>query len=118
MAMENMENKKMEGDFAAMLDASMEDFGVHPGKLVKGKISQVDKEGVFVDFGYTRDGLIAWKDWAVDANGDELMNTLNVGDEVEAVVMKSARPKSKCCASSRNATVTATAMPKARMYAR
>ena len=59
MAMENMENKKMEGDFAAMLDASMEDFGVHPGKLVKGKISQVDKEGVFVDFGYTRDGLIA-----------------------------------------------------------
>lgn len=89
MAMENMENKKMEGDFAAMLDASMEDFGVHPGKLVKGKISQVDKEGVFVDFGYTRDGLIAWKDWAVDANGDELMNTLNVGDEVEAVVIPS-----------------------------
>ena len=86
MAMENMENKKMEGDFAA---ASMEDFGVHPGKLVKGKISQVDKEGVFVDFGYTRDGLIAWKDWAVDANGDELMNTLNVGDEVEAVVIPS-----------------------------
>ena len=92
MAMENMENKKMEGDFAAMLDASMEDFGVHPGKLVKGKISQVDKEGVFVDFGYTRDGLIAWKDWAVDANGDELMNTLNVGDEVEAVVMKNIAP--------------------------
>lgn len=89
MAMENMENKKMEGDFAAMLDASMEDFGVHPGKLVNGKVSQVDKDGVYVDFGYTRDGLIAWKDWAVDADYEDLMDTVKEGDEVEAVVIPS-----------------------------
>ena len=88
--MENMENKKMEGnDFAAMLDASMEDFGVHPGKLVSGKISQVDKDGVYIDFGYRRDGLIVWNDWAMEADPDELMNTLNIGDEVEAVVVPS-----------------------------
>ncbi|MGI6262426.1 MAG: 4-hydroxy-3-methylbut-2-enyl diphosphate reductase [Succiniclasticum sp.] len=89
MAMENMENKKMEGDFAAMLDASMEDFGVHPGKLVNGKVSQVDKDGVYVDFGYTRDGLIAWKDWAVDADYEKLMDTVHEGDDVEAVVIPS-----------------------------
>lgn len=88
IVMENMENKKMEGnDFAAMLDASMEDFGVHPGKLVTGKISQVDKDGVYIAFGYTRDGLITWNDWALDANVDELMASLKIGDEVEAVVV-------------------------------
>ena len=70
-----------------MLDASMEDYGVHPGKLVTGKVIQVDKEGVYISFGYRREGLIAWNDWAVDANPDEMVGTVNVGDEVEAVVV-------------------------------
>ena len=88
MTMENMEINKVEGnEFEAMLDASMEDYGVHPGKLVTGKIIQVDKEGVYISFGYRREGLIAWNDWAVDANPDELMETVKVGDEVEAVVV-------------------------------
>ncbi|MBO5591158.1 MAG: 4-hydroxy-3-methylbut-2-enyl diphosphate reductase [Acidaminococcaceae bacterium] len=88
MTMENMEINKVEGnEFEAMLDASMEDYGVHPGKLVTGKIIQVDKEGVYISFGYRREGLIAWNDWAVDANPDELMETVIVGDEVEAVVV-------------------------------
>ena len=91
MAMENMEINKTEGnEFEAMLDASMEDYGVHPGKLVTGKIIQVDKEGVYISFGYRREGLIAWNDWAVDANPDELIGTINVGDEVEAVVVPGA----------------------------
>ena len=86
--MENMEINKVEGnEFEAMLDASMEDYGVHPGKLVTGKVIQVDKEGVYISFGYRREGLIAWADWAVDANPDELIGTVNVGDEVEAVVV-------------------------------
>ena len=86
--MENMEINKVEGnEFEAMLDASMEDYGVHPGKLVTGKVIQVDKEGVYISFGYRREGLIAWADWAVDANPDELVGTVNVGDEVEAVVV-------------------------------
>ena len=88
IAMENMEINKVEGnEFEAMLDASMEDYGVHPGKLVTGKVIQVDKEGVYISFGYRREGLIAWADWAVDANPDELVGTVNVGDEVEAVVV-------------------------------
>ena len=86
--MENMEINKVEGnEFEAMLDASMEDYGVHPGKLVTGKVIQVDKEGVYISFGYRREGLIAWNDWAVDANPDEMVGTVNVGDEVEAVVV-------------------------------
>ena len=86
--MENMEINKTEGnEFEAMLDASMEDYGVHPGKLVTGKIIQVDKEGVYISFGYRREGLIAWNDWAVDADPDELIGAVNVGDEVEAVVV-------------------------------
>jgi len=88
MAMENMEINKTEGnEFEAMLDASMEDYGVHPGKLVTGKIIQVDKEGVYISFGYRREGLIAWNDWAADADPDELMKTVQIGDEVEAVVV-------------------------------
>ncbi|MBR4909330.1 MAG: 4-hydroxy-3-methylbut-2-enyl diphosphate reductase [Acidaminococcaceae bacterium] len=88
IAMENMEINKVEGnEFEAMLDASMEDYGVHPGKLVTGKVIQVDKEGVYISFGYRREGLIAWNDWAVDANPDEMVGTVNVGDEVEAVVV-------------------------------
>lgn len=87
-AMENMEINKVEGnEFEAMLDASMEDYGVHPGKLVTGKVIQVDKEGVYISFGYRREGLIAWADWAMDANPDELIETVKVGDEVEAVVV-------------------------------
>jgi 4-hydroxy-3-methylbut-2-enyl diphosphate reductase len=70
-----------------MLDESMEGYGVHPGKLVTGKVIQVDKEGVYISFGYRREGLIAWADWAMDANPDELVGTVNVGDEVEAVVV-------------------------------
>ena len=88
IAMENMEINKVEGnEFEAMLDESMEGYGVHPGKLVTGKVIQVDKEGVYISFGYRREGLIAWADWAVDANPDELVGTVNVGDEVEAVVV-------------------------------
>lgn len=87
-AMENMEINKVEGnEFEAMLDASMEDYGVHPGKLVTGKVIQVDKEGVYISFGYRREGLIAWNDWAADANPDELAETVHEGDEVEAVVV-------------------------------
>lgn len=90
-AMENMEINKVEGnEFEAMLDASMEDYGVHPGKLVTGKVIQVDREGVYISFGYRREGLIAWADWAVDANPDELIGTVNAGDEVEAVVVPGA----------------------------
>ena len=90
-AMENMEINKVEGnEFEAMLDASMEDYGVHPGKLVTGKVIQVDKEGVYISFGYRREGLIAWADWVADANPDELIGTVNVGDEVEAVVVPGA----------------------------
>ncbi len=81
-AMENMGN-----EFEAMLDESMEGYGVHPGKLVTGKVIQVDKEGVYISFGYRREGLIAWADWAADANPDELVDTVKVGDEVEAVVV-------------------------------
>ena len=87
-AMENMEINKVEGnEFEAMLDASMEDYGVHPGKLVTGKVIQVDKEGVYISFGYRREGLIAWNDWAMDANPEELAGTVHEGDEVEAVVV-------------------------------
>ena len=78
-----------DNEFVAMLDAAIESYGVHPGKLVTGKVIQVDKEGVYISFGYRREGLIFWDDWAVDANLDELIGTINVGDEVEAVVVPS-----------------------------
>ena len=85
MVMENMENQNQE--FEKMLDASMEDINVYPGKLVKGKVIMKDKEGAYVNFGYMREGMIAWTDWATGADPETIGETVNVGDEVEAVVV-------------------------------
>jgi len=84
-AMENIEN--MNQEFEKMLDASMEDIEVHPGKLIQGKVIMKDKDGAYIDFGYMREGKVEWKDWAAGATDEEVQASVNVGDEIEAVVV-------------------------------
>ncbi|MDY4920819.1 MAG: 4-hydroxy-3-methylbut-2-enyl diphosphate reductase [Phascolarctobacterium sp.] len=79
IAMENM-------DFESMLNESME-VEVYPGKVVNGTVIQLDKEGVYVAFGYRHDGLITYAEWNPAVAPEELMATIKVGDEVEAKVI-------------------------------
>lgn len=77
--MENM-------DFETMLNESME-VEVYPGKIVNGTVIQLDKDGVYVSFGYRHDGLITYAEWNPAVSAEELMETIKVGDEVEAKVI-------------------------------
>ena len=79
IAMENM-------DFETMLNESME-VEVYPGKIVNGTVIQLDKDGVYVSFGYRHDGLITYAEWNPAVSAEELMETIKVGDEVEAKVI-------------------------------
>lgn len=79
IAMENM-------DFESMLNESME-VEVYPGKIVNGTVIQLDKDGVYVSFGYRHDGLITYAEWNPAVASEELMETIKIGDEVEAKVI-------------------------------
>ncbi|WP_299448788.1 4-hydroxy-3-methylbut-2-enyl diphosphate reductase [uncultured Phascolarctobacterium sp.] len=79
IAMENM-------DFESMLNESME-VEVYPGKIVNGTVIQLDKDGVYVSFGYRHDGLITYAEWNPAVAPEELMETIKIGDEVEAKVI-------------------------------
>ncbi len=78
-AMENM-------DFEQMLNASME-VEVYPGKIINGTVVQLDKDGVYVTFGYRHDGLITYNEWNPAKTPEELMEEIKIGDEVEAKVI-------------------------------
>jgi small subunit ribosomal protein S1 len=85
-----MEDIKEKSEFEKMLDASMEDVNVFPGKLVKGKVIMKDKEGAYVNFGYMREGMVNWKDWTASDDTEATAASVNIGDEVEAVVIPGA----------------------------
>lgn len=79
--MENMES------FESMLEQSFEDVNVYPGKIVEATVIQLDKDGVYVDFGYMREGMITYAEWSATETAEELMNTIKAGDKVEAKVI-------------------------------
>lgn len=81
LVMENMES------FESMLEQSMEDVNVYPGKIVNATVIQLDKDGVYVDFGYMREGMITYPEWSQTATPEELMETIKAGDVVEAKVI-------------------------------
>ena len=79
LVMENM-------DFESMLNESME-VEVYPGKIVTGTVIQLDKDGVYVSFGYRHDGFIPYTEWSKTQSPEELQATIKEGDEVEAKVV-------------------------------
>ena len=79
VAMENM-------DFESMLNESME-VEVYPGKIVTGTVIQLDKDGVYVSFGYRHDGFIPYTEWDPTKSAEELQASIKEGDEVEAKVV-------------------------------
>lgn len=78
--MENMES------FESMLEQSLEDANVYPGKIVKATVIQIGKDEVYVDFGYMKEGAITFSQWSSEAP-EILAQTIKVGDVVEAKVI-------------------------------
>ena len=79
VAMENM-------DFESLL-AQSEEVNVYPGKIVEATVIQLDKDGVYVDFGYMREGIVTYPEWSLTETVEELMATIKVGDKVEVKVI-------------------------------
>ena len=78
-AMENM-------DFESLL-AQSEEVNVYPGKVVEATVIQLDKDGVYVDFGYMREGIVTYPEWSLTETAEQLMATIKVGDKVEVKVI-------------------------------
>ncbi len=89
VVMENMENKEnMENmeSFESML-AAAEDVSVYPGKIMEATVIQVDRDGVYVNFGYAREGVITYSEWVAGGTADDLMDKIQKGEKVEAKVI-------------------------------
>lgn len=70
--------------FETLLDKTL--TTITSGQIVKGTINKIDSKGVYVDLGFKFEGFIAIDEFA-EAPGFE-PGQLNIGDEVEAMVVK------------------------------
>lgn len=82
IAMETMEN------FEELLN-TVEEVEIYNGKVVEANVFMIDKDGVYVSFGYMKEGFIPFSEWEVGADAEELAKTIQIGDVVEAKVVAS-----------------------------
>jgi 4-hydroxy-3-methylbut-2-enyl diphosphate reductase len=54
---------------------------------LEATVIQLDKDGVYVDFGYMREGIVTYPEWSLTETAEELMATIKVGDVVEVKVI-------------------------------
>lgn len=73
-----------ENTFATMLEESL--TTIASGQIVKGPINKIDVKGVYIDLGFKYEGFIAIDEFT-EVPGFELED-LNIGDIVEAMVVK------------------------------
>ena len=85
-ALYNMnENDKNNQTFEEMLDSSF--ITLHTGDVVKGSIIQITHNEVSVNLGYKSDGVISKDEMSDDPSFDPKA-FFNIGDEVEAIVLR------------------------------
>ncbi len=75
----------MSEDFGQMLDETFKT--IHTGEIVEGTIIDVKPDEIILNIGYKSEGIITKNEYSNDANVD-LMTTVNVGDKMEAKVLK------------------------------
>ena len=75
----------MSEDFGQMLDETFKT--IHTGEVVEGTIIDVKPDEIILNIGYKSEGIITKNEYSNDANVD-LMTTVNVGDKMEAKVLK------------------------------
>lgn len=78
------ENAQVSESFESMLDDSLRTLTT--GQIVKGAISKIDDKGVYIDLGFKFEGFIKIEEF-ITAPGQEPTG-INIGDEVEAKVVK------------------------------
>ena len=77
-----MENE----NFEEMLN-QQEEVEIYTGKVVEATVITLDKDGVYVAFGYQKDGFVPFHEWEQGADVEELKNTIKPGDVVEVKVV-------------------------------
>lgn len=82
IAMENMEN------FEELLNAT-EEVEIYNGKVVEAEVFKVNNDGVYVSFGYMKEGHIPFSEWEVGGTAETLLETIKEGDVVEVKVVAS-----------------------------
>lgn len=73
-----------EEDFAAAVERTVVEFS--EGSLVKGTVARIDPDAVLVDIGYKSEGVIPLKELSI-RNSVDPNDVVNVGDEIEALVL-------------------------------
>ena len=71
--------------FEQMLEESLKT--IRTGELVTGKVISVKEDSIVLNIGYKSDGIITRDEFTQDSNLD-LSTVVNVGDELEAKVLK------------------------------
>ena len=72
-----------ENDFAAMLEAYIEVAPPEQGELLKGTVVEIDTEGILVDLGLKREGLVPVSDLE---RAEKSKEQYEVGSEIEVLV--------------------------------
>jgi small subunit ribosomal protein S1 len=72
-------------DFAALLEASFAEEQPERGDIVTGTILAVDSQGLIVDVGLKRDGIVSRKD--IERLGVET-SSYKVGDEIDVIIVR------------------------------
>lgn len=83
--MENMENME---SFEELLEKE-KGVKVYPGAVLDTEVIQKDKDGVYVAFGYMKEGFIPYNEWSTTQSAEELFKTIQIGDKAEAKVVLS-----------------------------
>ena len=77
----------MSESFEQMLNESYDNKAIHNGEVVKGTVIAVKDNEIVVNIGYKHDGVIAKSDFTNDQTA-VLSDLVNVGDEVEAKIVR------------------------------
>ncbi len=85
MTMANLDTVADGLDFAALLEASLSGEGLSRGDNVTGAVLSVDSQGLIIDVGWKRDGIVSRRD--IERLG---MNPedFKVGDDIDVIIMR------------------------------
>ncbi len=93
-----IENLQSELDSVKKMIGELLSHKVYPGAVVLGNVEKIDNQGVHVSFVFNHcvdsaqilcryQGIIPCSEWEENSKPEDLMNSVNVGDEVTSVVI-------------------------------
>merc|ERR1712098_289534 len=73
-------------DFLAAVEETLKGKDFNDGSLIEGTVVKIDRDEVLLDVGYKTEGVIPSRELSIKHDVDP--NEVNVGDEVEALVLQ------------------------------